>query len=600
MFDQFARIGRYGFGEWYLIAQVSSVGGRILLYGLTLLFAYLLASPRFAHVRRYILLGILGIYLLLLPFNPIDVIAAIVLFFVMFSFYRGDEEDSLTTFGSSRWANDQDVRELDLINETGFWLGRFVPLAKKRGWFASLLRGPGDAQLNASIIRYQGDRHLLTCAPTRSGKGVSAIIPTLLTYEGSAVVIDPKAENAIRTAEARAGMGQRVHLIDPWGLTRAHLSKMQAARFNPLDWIIAESPDATDNAMLLADALVMSNQAAKEPFWDEEARALLAGIILHVATSSSEAENKHLGRVRDILSCPEPVLEDILIDMAESALPLVSSTAARTAGKDPKLRANVLTTAQSHTHWLENPAIRDSLSASDVDFANLKTQKETVYLILPADRLSTYGRWLRVIVQQAITVNARNIAAKPERPVLFLLDEMAALGPLTAVRDAYGLMAGYGMQLWGIVQDLSQLKRLYGDGWETFVGNSGVVQYFGSRDLMTAQYMSHLCGKTTVKNFSLSIVFGGGGSSTRSVSEVQRDLAYPDELMTLRRGSQLVFVENGYPIYAERTPWYETDGLKQLGRTLPSDPGSRDTKYITASKQEPVLTSAPSTPVATS
>ena len=106
----------------------------------------------------------------------------------------------------------------------------------------------------------------------------------------------------------------------------------------------------------------------------------------------------------------------------------------------------------------------------------------TVYLILPADRLKTFDRWLRLLIQQAITVNARNILVKPEKPVLFLLDEMASLGRLSMVEQAYGLMAGFGMQLWGIVQDLSQLERIYGSGWQTFISNSGVIQYFGSRE----------------------------------------------------------------------------------------------------------------------
>ena len=125
----------------------------------------------------------------------------------------------------------------------------------------------------------------------------------------------------------------------------------------------------------------------------------------------------------------------------------------------------------------------------------------TVYLVLPADRLETFGRWLRLLVQQAITVNARNIEAKPDKPILFLLDEMAALGRLTMVEQAFSLMAGFGMQLWGIVQDLSQLDRIYDKGWETFIGNSGVLQYFGSRDHKTAEYFSKLCGVKPLKSF---------------------------------------------------------------------------------------------------
>ena len=490
-------------------------------------------------------------------------------------------EDRSTTFGSSRWARWNDIEALKLINDHGFWLGRYTSTPAPRNWLESLLRRQKKEELRSEIIRYQGDRHLLTCAPTRSGKGVSSIIPTLLTYEGSALVIDPKAENAIRTAEARRAMGQKVHLIDPWGLTRDFLPDIPVAHFNPLDWIRDGHPDALDNAMLLADALVMTRAEAKEPFWDDEAKALIAGIILHVATSESEEGNRNLRRVRDILSSDTDTFEDTLIDMSQSHYPMVSGTAARTASKEERVRSNVMTTAQSHTHWLENEAICASLESSDLDFADLKTGHETVYLILPADRLETYNRWLRALVQQAITVNARNIAQKPKRPVLFLLDEMASLGPLASVRNAYSLMAGYGMQLWGIVQDFGQLERLYGSGWETFIGNSGVIQYFGSRDLMTTEYIAKLCGKTTVKSFSISRALGkDGSSSSESVNETQRDLAFPDELMTLRNGAQLVFVENGYPIRAERTPWYETAPLNERGRHLPGEISYQEAKPI--------------------
>src|SRR5271154_6776852 len=147
--------------------------------------------------------------------------------------------------------------------------------------------------------------------------------------------------------------------------------------------------------------------------------------------------------------------------------PVVSTTGARTAAKDAKLFSSVMASAQSQTHFLDSPRIRESLSHSDFQFEDLKTGATTVYLILPADRLKTFDRWLRLLIQHAITVNARNIDVTPKWPILFLLDEMPTLGRLPALEQAYGLMAGFGMQLWGIVQDLSQLARVYGEhGWQ--------------------------------------------------------------------------------------------------------------------------------------
>lgn len=541
----------------------------VVTVGVSLLVGWLVGAFFTSKIGQRITLIALGgitlLYVIFVPSTAAVIPVAFIAFFVGLAIaLRHLTMGRSTTFGSSRWATAEDVQQLGLNGQTGFWLGQFPQ--KDKG---------------LSTLRYAGDRHLLTCAPTRSGKGTSVIIPTLLTYEGSALVIDPKGENALITAAARKKQGQEVFLVDPWNLAAPDL-KMPVARFNPLDWLVSDDPDLSENAMLLADALVPSRQT-NDPFWDEEAKALIYGFLLYVASEPDEEGNRTLGRVRDILTLPprdgsdpdagtEGTLDEILIKMIGSGLAQVRSSAARFLQKAEKERAGVLSSAQSHTHFLESPRIRDSLSGTDFSFEALKTGTITVYLILPADRLNAFGRWLRLLIQQAITQTARNIAFRPKHPVLFMLDEMAALGPLRMVEQAYGPMAGFGMQLWGIVQDLGQLKRLYGDGWETFISNAGVVQYFGSRDVMTAEYFSKLCGKTTVKSLAVAIsrVFGGGGgnSETSTLTETQRDLAYPDELMTLRDGSQLIFVETSYPIRARRTPWFAEERLKTVGVNL--------------------------------
>ncbi|MEM8571797.1 MAG: type IV secretory system conjugative DNA transfer family protein [Pseudomonadota bacterium] len=463
-----------------------------------------------------------------------------------------------TTFGSAEWAKPEELEEHGVFGSEGIRLGE---------------ANDGEAM---RPIAYGGDRHLLTVAPARTGKGTSQIVPNLLTYEGSCVVIDPKGENAMMTAQARRDMGQQVHLLDPWGI--AEIEGFEPSRFNPMDWLDPGDVEMTENAMILGDAQIIPSGSA-ETFWDEEAKALNLGIDLYVATDEREAGQRHLGRARDLMLLDGEDLKALFERMLESPHHIVASTGARALQKEEKLLSNVLASLQAQTHFLDSAAIRDSLSVSDFKFEDLKTQPMTVYLILPADRLNAFSRWLRLMIQQAITVNARNITDKPDKPVLFILDEMAALGRLTMVEQAYGLMAGFGMQLHGVVQDLSQLKRIYGDGWETFVGNSGVIQYFGSRDRMSAEYFSALCGETTVWNLSsaLSRTFssssgnGGGSNSvgnTDTTAAAQRKLAYPDELMRLPKVQQIIFIENMNPIVATKVPWFEDDHLKQLGVNL--------------------------------
>jgi type IV secretion system protein VirD4 len=557
-------------------------------------------SPALKQFRRYTgmaLAGLIVLYALLGPSPIADGVSGFVgfvIFLVALGFglrlgakVAATKSRRPTSLGSAQWATLEHLQENGVIGADGFTLGEFVSGAEKK---------------DVHPLHYTGTRHLLTVAPTRSGKGVSSIIPNLVTYPGSAFVIDPKGENALISAARRgggdadkgiAGLGQDVFLLDPWDIAASKLGAPRAA-FNPMDWIKADDPDAGENAFLLADALVLSESKDEGRFWDEEAKALLTGIILYVGIAAEEEGSRTLGRVRDILNLDDEEFKALLGRMYNHTHPIVVSTAARQASKDTKLFSSVLATAQSNTHFLDSPRIRESLARSDFRFEDLKTKPTSIYLILPADRLKTFDRWLRLLIQQAITVNARNIEVKPARPILFLLDEMPTLGRLPALEQAFGLMAGFGMQLWGIVQDLSQLARVYGEqGWQTFISNSGVIQYFGSRDKMTAEYFSSLCGVTTVEihnfswavgkalSFASSVASGAsGGSSTSSttnssswtrtngVSEAQRQLAYPDELMVLKGDQQIVFVENLDPIPARKVLWYEHPALRRLGINL--------------------------------
>jgi type IV secretion system protein VirD4 len=426
------------------------------------------------------------------------------------------------------------------------------------------------------------------------------------------LAIDVKGELALMTSARRGagdaergieGMGQEVHILDPWGITG-----LKTACFNPLDWLVQGDPAITENAMILWDSIIVPS-GSKEAFWDEEAKALGVGITLHVATSPQEQGNRTLARVREIITSAPATFAAVMSEMLESENAVVRSTAMRTMGKEEKLLSGVMATLQSHTHFLESEALQQSMSRSDFCFEDLKTKKMTVYLCLPADRTETFSRWLRLMIQQAITVNARNIAQKPDKPILFMLDEVAALGRMNVIPRAYGLMAGYGMQLWSIVQNLGQLEEIYGKGWETFIGNSGVLQYYGSRDAKTAEYFSKLAGVTTVEKFSWSQSIGrslgmsttkghtysssstssmqGGSrttgyststSETESLSDslgdtqtrdiVQRPLITPDELMVLRRDEALVLVENLYPIKAYKVKWFEHPAFRSFGVNL--------------------------------
>ncbi len=253
------------------------------------------------------------------------------------------------------------------------------------------------------LLRDNGPAHLLTLAPTRSGKGVGAIIPNLLTAERSVLCIDPKGENACVTYAARRRLGP-VHVLDPFGV-----SGRPAAAYNLLDRLDPHSPDLAEDAATIADALVhdLPGQGG-EAHWNEEAKALLTGLILLVVTHEPPYQ-WILATVRELLTLAPDAFADLLERMQDSAAHgLVARAANRHCGKSDREAAGVLSSAQRHTHFLDSPRMAAVTARSDFCFADLKAQTATVFLVLPPDRLDAYSRWLRLLVAQAITDMARS------------------------------------------------------------------------------------------------------------------------------------------------------------------------------------------------
>jgi len=401
------------------------------------------------------------------------------------------------------------------------------------------------------LLRYDGPAHLLTLAPTRAGKGVGTVIPNLLTANRSVLVIDPKGENARIAGDARRRFG-RVHVLDPFGVTG-----MPSSAYNPLDLLSADNPDLGEDAASLAEALVMDPPGqVSEAHWNEEAKALLSGLIMF-AVAHEDHGRRTLATVREYLTLPPEKFRALLELMQDSdaAGGLIARAANRFLGKADREAASVMSSAQRHTHFLDSPRIATVTARSDFRFARLRHEVTSVFLVLPPNRLDAYSRWLRLLVAQALQDIARDAEAaqgaaeRLSAPTLFLLDEFAALGRLEAVERAMGLMAGYGLQLWPILQDMSQLKDLYGARANTFVANAGVLQTFGVNDFETAKWLSQMIGRETTGYQSQSYKPGDVPSVTSNVTA--RDLMTPDEIMQIPADMQLLRIQ-GQPMIAAR------------------------------------------------
>lgn len=389
--------------------------------------------------------------------------------------------------------------------------------------------------LEGHLLGVGDDRHVVLCAGSRAGKGRSMIIPNLIEYKGSVLAIDPKAELASITAKRRAeGLHQRVLVLDPFGKASGATNKYKTA-YNPMTLLHRGSRWIIEDAGLIADALIVPSGG--DSHWDDSARNFLEGVILHVASSTLYPDDqKNLITVRDLISGRyqqkrgKGSLDFLKKEMEENAkeceaqdedlAAALESSSSDFFDKPENERGSVLSTLRRHTKFLDYKAMREVLSGHGFDLSELKTAPNgtTIYLCLPAGRMSTCNRWFRLFVNLALEALERE-ESKPDIPVLLCLDEFPVLGHMRQIEVAAGQIAGFGVKLLTVIQDLAQLKAIYSDRWETFMGNAGVLIFFGNNDVTTLEFIQKRLDKTTVtvsrKNevTAQAITKGGSGVS---------------------------------------------------------------------------------------
>ena len=438
-------------------------------------------------------------------------------------------------------------------------------------------------------------QHMISIAPTRSGKGVSLIIPNLLNYRGSVLVVDPKGENAwVTAAWRRRAFGQKTVIVDPWNEVNRLYAGPQAglqesiAKFNPLSILDPGSDDFVEDLAYLADALIIT-ESAREPYFDNTARELWAGLMAYVVESPAFRSHASLGLARRLLMKSDEEFSRTI----ESAMELGSgSVAALKLAQFRNLKESnsimsVISSAKTQTAFLDSPVLNQSMESSDFSFEELCGGNISIYLVLPPDKLQTYSRWLRLMISIAIRAVARRGSQSPSGlPALFVLDEFGTIGKLNAVAQAYGLMAGLGMIMWTFSQDLNQLKRDYPDHWETFIGNSEAMTCFGVMDNFTAEYISKMLGTSTVQQQNVSTTrdtrFSDTttpSSTTTSTQTMSRPLMHPDEVRNLN-GDVGLILGRFPPIYSRRIVYHEDWDLLHRARPDPHFPRTEDVRWV--------------------
>ncbi|GAB5378034.1 MULTISPECIES: conjugal transfer protein TraG [Alphaproteobacteria] len=465
---------------------------------------------------------------------------------IFMSIIRAREARNVATYGSARWAEDHEIRAAGLLGPDGAVLGRY----------------------ERDYLRHDGPEHVLCFAPTRSGKGVGLVVPTLLTWPGSCIVHDIKGENWTLTAGFRAKHG-RVLLFDP--------TNARSSAYNPLlevrqgEW---EVRDVQNIADILVDP---EGSLDKRNHWEKTSHSLLVGAILHVLYAESD---KTLAGVANFLSDPRRPVEATLRAMMDTphlgeagVHPVIASSARELLNKSENERSGVLSTAMSFLGLYRDPVVARVTARCDWRIADLvgSGQPVSLYLVVPPSDINRTKPLIRLILNQIgrrLTEDL-NTSGKRHR-LLLMLDEFPALGRLDFFESALAFMAGYGLKSFLIAQSLNQIERAYGPN-NSILDNCHVRIAFATNDERTAKRVSDSLGTATElrdsTNYAGHRLAPWLGHLMVSRQETARPLMTPGEIMQLPPADEIVMVAGTPPIRAKKARYFEDGRLHE--RILP-------------------------------
>jgi type IV secretion system protein VirD4 len=463
------------------------------------------------------------------------------------SVWRARQRSNVTTYGSARWATRQDVRKAGLMTEQGVFLGRF-----------------GD-----DYLRHDGPEHIMAFAPTRSGKGVGLVVPTLLGWSGSAVIHDIKGENWQLTAGWRARFSHCL-LFNP--------TDARSARYNPLLEVrrgIHEVRDVQNIADIPVDP---EGALERRSHWEKTSHSLLVGAILHILYAEEE---KTLARVATFLSDPARSFAHTLHAMmstnhlgttAEPQVhPVVASAAREVLNKSVNERSGVLSTAMSFLGLYRDPTVSAVTAASDWRIADLVDGKypASLYLVVPPSDISRTKPLIRLILNQIgrrlteelrFEYDAGQAGASRRHRLLMMLDEFPALGRLDFFETSLAFLAGYGVRAFLIAQSLNQIEKAYGE-YNSILDNCHVRVAFATNDERTAKRLSDALGTATeqraMRNYAGHRLAPWLSHVMVSRQETARALLTPGEVMQLNPAEELVLASGAPPIRATKLRYFE-------------------------------------------
>lgn len=478
--------------------------------------------------------------------------------------------------GDARFMTGQEISDLNAnashANENTSWGDRVLFLG--RGF------DPRDGKDHGYAVS-KPPGHLLTIAATRSGKGQSQIVPNLLRYGGSMLIIDPKGENYAMTHQKRRDYGPVIR-IDPFGVTDSVDPINAYSGFNPMEFIEGES-----EAKRLATVILGDGPGGEAQFWHDEALNLLSAAIL----ASASLGQTQLADVRGLLATSNAKRKDKPFELFTRLQTLAKATSEVGAqrriesfmGYEDKMCSSVLATINAKMSIWDTPEIAKAVSFTDIPFGDLKNAPATIYVILPMDKMQDYKAFVRLMIGGFYQAMIKD-PGEPEIPVTCVIDEFPTLGSMGEVVRALAEIAGYGVRFWLFVQSLTQLKEHYPKNWNTIVSQCSTLNVFGVTDGETVKWLTEELGQSTEAIASPSVSLGGAGRDHegalnvnggigRNVHFAGKPLLTPGEIREyfgVGARWQLVFLSGKRPMLAELCPAYEEPGFRKvIGNTKP-------------------------------
>lgn len=480
--------------------------------------------------------------------------------------------------GSARWAEREDIRRAGLLDQgVGVYVGAWL-----------------DRRGRPRYLRHNGPEHVLAVAPTRSGKGVGLVVPTLLSWPASAVITDLKGELWALTAGWRQQHARnRVIRFEP-------AASGGVARWNCLDEIRLGTPQEIGDVQNLATLIVDPDGQGLDSHWQKTSQALLVGVILHALyKAQAGGPRATLPLIDELLADPARPVKELWEEMLTyghrggAPHPVVAAAARDMLDRPIEEAGSVLSTAKSYLSLYRDSAVAENVGASDFRIRDLMNHGDPVslYIVTQPNDKARLRPLVRILVNMTVRLLADQLDFENGHPkpryrhrLLLMLDEFPSLGRLEIMQESLAFIAGYGIKAYLITQDLSQLHAAYGKN-ESITANCHVQTAYPPNRLETAEYLSRLTGQTTIVTEQITVSGKRAGLFADNMSKVlhpvQRPLLTPDEAMRMpgprkdssgliqEAGDMLIYV-SGFPAIYGRQPLYFQDPIFGKRAAIPA------------------------------